>query len=175
MIAATALPVVIWIHQGKCVYGDAFPGCPHRSNSVSCPVYPVCISAHPHHSGSVQIDQGRSGSGGDSGGPQLPVGTASGKPGPLQNDPGICGGAPQRQPAGGQQMGEWRFGPLHLQSDRTGKAVRFVSGGASGGVINAGGMYGLRFCQILACFARLSVRAVSILTTIRAYLSFSLF
>jgi len=36
------------------------------------------------------------------------------------------------------------------------------------------GMYGLQFCQILVCFARLSVRAVSILTTLRACLSFSL-
>jgi len=36
------------------------------------------------------------------------------------------------------------------------------------------GMYGLQFCQILVCFAWLSARAVSILTTLRACLSFSL-
>lgn len=50
---------------------------------------------------------------------------------------GVCGGSGWRQPAGSQQMGKRHIGPVYLEPDRTGKAVRSVSGGASGGIINA--------------------------------------
>lgn len=48
---------------------------------------------------------------------------------------GVCGGSGWRQPAGSQQMGKRNIGPVYLEPDRTGKAVRSVSGGASGGAI----------------------------------------
>lgn len=48
---------------------------------------------------------------------------------------GVCGGSGWRQPAGSQQMGKRHIGPVYLEPDRTGKAVRSVSGGASGGII----------------------------------------
>ena len=45
-----------------------------------------------------------------------------------------------------QAVSKWSIGPLHLKPDCTGKAVRFISGGTSGGVVSIlGGPTGMLF------------------------------
>ena len=52
-------------------------------------------------------------------------------PHPLQDDPGVRGGVPGREPSGGEQVGERRRRSQHLQPAGPGQALRSFGGGAA--------------------------------------------